>query len=106
LQTCRETETLLGVITAQVLEIQTGVWSHVEETKVSPSGPLVPSNNDGSPKKKGHSRNSSKYVGWLQKCITLPSVDAAFNRDSSFTENCYDLVFTCRFVSEIFTRAI
>jgi hypothetical protein len=34
-----------------VLEIQTGVWPHAEETEVSPSGPPVPSNNDGSHKK-------------------------------------------------------
>lgn len=51
LQTCRQTEALLAASTAQVLEIQTGVRPHAEETKVSLSGPPVPSNNDGSPKK-------------------------------------------------------
>jgi hypothetical protein len=51
LQTCRQTEALLAASTAQVLEIQTGVWPHAEETKVSPSCPPVPSNNDGSPPK-------------------------------------------------------
>lgn len=58
------------------------------------------------PPKKGHSRNCSKHVGWLQNCITLPSVNAAFNRDSSFIGISYDLVFMCRFVSEIFERAL
>ena len=61
LQTCIWAEALLVTSIAQMLEIQTGVWPHVEETKVSPSGPPVPSNNDGSPKK-GHSRNCSKHV--------------------------------------------
>lgn len=95
LLTCGQREALLAASTVQVLKIHTGVWPHAEETKVSPSGPPVPSNNDGSPKK-GHSRNCSKHVGWLQKCITLPSVDAAFNRESSFKENSYVLLVTCR----------
>jgi len=87
LQTCRWTEALLAAIRAQVLEIQIGILPHAEETKVSPSGPPVvspsgppvvspsgppvvfpsgppvPSNNDGSPPKKGHSSNCSKHVG-------------------------------------------
>jgi hypothetical protein len=94
LQTCRRKEALLAASIAQVLEIQTGVRPHAEETKVSLSGPPVPSNNDGSPTKR-HSRNCPKPVGWLHKCITLPSVDMAFNRDVSCIEKSYSTVFIC-----------
>jgi hypothetical protein len=51
LQTCRETEALLAGGRAQQLMVRTSFWPHAEETKVSSTGPPVPSNNDGFPTK-------------------------------------------------------
>jgi hypothetical protein len=95
LQACRQAEALFAASIAQVLKILTRFWPHAEETEVSPSGPPVASNNDGS-RRTGRGSNCPKRVGWLQKRITLPSADKAFNRDFTLAENNYLIVLMCR----------
>jgi hypothetical protein len=61
LQTCRTTEALLAAGRAQHLMVRTSFWPHAEETKVSSTGPPVPSNNDGFPTK-GHNSKCRKHA--------------------------------------------